>query len=192
MSNAAEAQPQGGIIKISTESRYLDRPLKGYDTVAEGEYVVFTVEDQGEGIDNQDLHRIFEPFYTKKVMGRSGTGLGMAVVWGTVQDHKGYIDIQKPGREVGTTFELFFPMTRDKIIEAVENVSIDELKGNRETILVVDDMEDQRDIALKILNALNYSVQTVASGEEALEFLKDEKVDLVILDMIMDPGNRWA
>jgi len=187
LSNAAEAQPQGGIITISTESRYLDRPLKGYDTVAEGEYVVLTVEDQGEGIDNSDLHRIFEPFYTKKVMGRSGTGLGMAVVWGTVQDHKGYIDIHSEVG-VGTTCKLYFPMTRDEIAGSVDNVSIEKLKGNKETILVVDDMEDQRDIAFRILSALNYSVRSVASGEEALVFLKEDKVDLVILDMIMDPG----
>ncbi len=187
LSNAVEAQPQGGTIKILTASRYLDKPVKGYDTVEEGDYVVFTIEDQGEGISKSDLYRIFEPFYTKKVMGRSGTGLGMAVVWGTVQDHSGYIDIQSHvGR--GTTFDLFFPMTREHVIEAIEGVSVNDLKGNNETILVVDDIEEQREVVLKILSALNYSVQTVASGEEALDFLKNEKVDLVILDMIMDPG----
>lgn len=187
LSNAAEAQTQGGIIKISTESRYLDKPVKGYDMVAEGDYVVLIVEDRGEGIDKSDLSRIFEPFYTKKVMGRSGTGLGMAVVWGTVQDHNGYIDIKSQVGK-GTIFELFFPITHDNIMKAIDKISLDDLKGNKETILVVDDMEDQRDVALKILSALNYSVHTVASGEDALDFLKDEKVDLVVLDMIMDPG----
>lgn len=187
LSNAAEAQNQGGIIKISTESRYLDKPVKGYDVVTEGDYVVLIVEDRGEGIDKSDLSRIFEPFYTKKVMGRSGTGLGMAVVWGTVQDHNGYIDIKSQVGK-GTIFELYFPITHDNIMKAIEKISMNDLKGNRETILVVDDMEDQRDVALKILSALNYSVHTVASGEDALDFLKDEKVDLVVLDMIMDPG----
>ncbi|MDP8228032.1 MAG: PAS domain S-box protein, partial [Candidatus Electryoneaceae bacterium] len=94
VSNAAEAMPEGGNIFISTESKYIDKPIRGYDDVKEGDYVILTVSDTGIGISSGDLERIFEPFYTKKVMGRSGTGLGMAVVWGTVKDHKGYIDVQ--------------------------------------------------------------------------------------------------
>jgi len=94
VSNAAEAMPDGGTISISTENRYIDQPISGYDHVEEGDYVVFTVSDTGVGISSEDRERIFEPFYTKKAMGRSGTGLGMAVVWGTVKDHKGYIDLQ--------------------------------------------------------------------------------------------------
>ena len=72
-----------------------------------------TVSDTGSGISPIDLEKIFEPFYTKKVMGRSGTGLGMAVVWGTVKDHKGYIEVQSIVNK-GTTFKLFFPITRKK------------------------------------------------------------------------------
>jgi signal transduction histidine kinase len=82
VSNAAEAMPSSGVIHISTENRYIDHPLKGYDTVEEGDYVKLTVSDNGVGISPEDIDRIFEPFYTKKTMGRSGTGLGMAVVWG--------------------------------------------------------------------------------------------------------------
>jgi PAS domain S-box-containing protein len=94
--NAAESMPDGGKVFISLENKYVDRPISGYDAVDEGDYVVLTVSDTGIGIAPENMERIFEPFYTKKVMGRSGTGLGMAVVWGTVKDHNGYIDIQEP------------------------------------------------------------------------------------------------
>ena len=109
VANAAEAQPDGGSITIITENRYLDTPLKGYETVKEGDYVVLTVADTGTGISPVDLPRIFEPFYSRKIMGRSGTGLGMAVVWGTAQDHRGYIHVESVEGK-GSTFELYFPV----------------------------------------------------------------------------------
>jgi signal transduction histidine kinase len=74
-----------------------------------GEYAVLSVSDTGVGISAQDVEKIFEPFYTKKAMGRSGSGLGMAIVWGTVKDHRGYIDVQSEEGK-GTTFDLYFPM----------------------------------------------------------------------------------
>jgi len=94
VSNPAEAMPEGGKLSISTENRYIDRPIRGYDNVKEGDHVVFSVFDSGTGIAPDDMEKIFEPFYTKKKMGKSGTGLGMAVVWGTVKDHNGYIHVQ--------------------------------------------------------------------------------------------------
>ena len=94
ISNASEAMSRGGVVTIRTANQYLDKPVHGYDHIQEGDYVVLTVCDTGEGIPRADLKRIFEPFYTKKVMGRSGTGLGLAVVWGTVKDHSGYINVQ--------------------------------------------------------------------------------------------------
>jgi len=114
ITNAAESMPDGGVISIATENRYIDRPVRGYDDVEEGDYAVLRISDTGIGISTENLSRIFEPFYTKKVMGRSGTGLGMAVVWGTVKDHRGYIDVaSRVGR--GTTFTLYFPATRKKL-----------------------------------------------------------------------------
>ena len=186
ISNAAEAQPGGGVVEISTESRYVDKPMAVYDKVEEGEYVVLRVEDRGLGIATEDISRIFEPFYTKKVLGRSGTGLGMAVVWGTVKDHKGYIDIQSD-EKTGTVFELYFPMTRKARTDRPTTAS-DVVRGRNETILVVDDIPEQREIASRILGRLNYAVTTVSSGEKALVFLKENDADLVILDMIMEPG----
>ncbi len=187
VSNAAEAMSEGGKISLSTENRCVDRPIRGYHNVDEDDYVVFTVSDTGIGIPPGDMERIFEPFYTKKVMGRSGTGLGMAVVWGTVKDHKGYIGVQSTVGK-GTTFTLYFPQTRKKVAKEEPSLSIEDYKSRGESILVVDDVAEQRDIASRILKELDYSVRAVSSGEEAIDYLKDNPADLLVLDMIMDPG----
>lgn len=187
VSNASEAMIDGGKLIIRTENRYIDQPISGYDTVKEGDYVTLTVSDTGQGISSQDIERIFEPFYTKKVMGRSGTGLGMAVVWGAVKDQKGYIDVKSTVGK-GTCFTLYFPVTRKALAGDKSLLTIDDYMGRGETILVVDDINEQREIASGMLNKLGYNVKTVASGEEAIEYIKKNEVDLVVLDMIMDPG----
>jgi len=186
VSNASEAIEGSGNVTISTMNRYIERPLRGYDDVNIGEYIVLSVSDDGSGISSDDLERIFEPFYTKKVMGRSGTGLGLAVVWNTIQDHRGYIDVKTD--ENGTAFELYFPITRDEISDKALSIPIKDYKGNQETVLVVDDMESQRKISCKMLDTLGYKTKAVSSGEEAVEYLKENTVDLILLDMIMDPG----
>lgn len=186
VSNASEAIEGSGNVTISTMNRYVDRPQRGYDVVNIGEYVVLSVSDNGSGISPDDLARIFEPFYTKKVLGRSGTGLGLAVVWNTVQDHKGYIDVTS--NEIGTTFELYFPITRDEISDIDLFIPTKDYKGNGETILVIDDVESQREISCKMLETLGYKTKAVSSGEEAVEYLKENTLDLLLLDMIMDPG----
>lgn len=187
ISNAAEAMPAGGKIEISTENRYLDKAIKDYAHINEGEYVVLLVKDSGTGISSEDLSKIFEPFYTKKVMGRSGTGLGMSVVWGTVQDHQGYIDVESIiGR--GTAFKLYFPITRKEIAAQEKPQAIEHYLGNKEQILVVDDLASQREIVSTMLQTLNYNVETVSSGEEAIDYVQSKPVDLAVLDMIMDTG----
>lgn len=167
-------------------NRYLDEPLKGYEEVKVGEYAVLSVSDDGLGISTADLERIFEPFYTKKVMSRSGTGLGLAVVWNTVQDHKGYINVKTS--EKGTVFELYFPATREKLVAEGEAVLVEDYLGHGERVLVVDDEERQREIACGILDKLGYTVEAVSSGEEAVRYLKKQSVDLIVLDMIMPKG----
>ncbi|KKL26654.1 hypothetical protein LCGC14_2393140, partial [marine sediment metagenome] len=186
LSNSSESIEGSGNVTISTMNRYVDRPLRGYDDVNIGEYAVLAVSDDGPGIPLDDLERIFEPFYTKKVMGRSGTGLGLGVVWNVVQDHKGYIDVTTD--EKGTTFELYFPITRDEISDKALSIPIKDYKGNGETILVVDDVKSQREITCKMLNTLGYITKAVSSGEEAVEYFKENTADLLLLDMIMDPG----
>jgi len=185
--NATEAMPDGGIVNITTLNQYIDKSFKGFDEVAKGDYVVVRISDNGIGIATDDIERIFEPFYTKKVMGRSGTGLGMAVVWGTVKDHDGYIDVQSTVGK-GTKFTLYFPVRRGMITKARNHLTIEEIQGSGESILIVDDAEDQREIATGILELLGYSVSSVPSGEAAIEYLKTRKVDLLVLDMIMDSG----
>jgi len=187
VSNAAESMSGRGKIFISTENRYIDSPVRGYDDVKGGDYVTLTVSDTGIGISSEDMGRIFDPFYTKKVMGRSGTGLGMAVVWGTVEDHKGYIDVQSTEGK-GTTFTLYFPVTRQELAKDKSLLSIEGYMGKGESILVVDDVEEQREIASAILKKLGYSVTSVSSGEEAVDYMKNNPADLLVLDMIMDPG----
>ena len=187
VSNASEAMPRGGILTIQTNNQYLDKPIQGYDEVREGDYVVLSVSDTGEGIPAADLKRIFEPFYTKKIMGRSGTGLGLSVVWGTVKDHKGYINIQSEEGK-GSTFTLYFPVTRENLSSKIIPLAISEYMGHGESILVVDDVKEQRDLAASMLKMLNYKVASVSSGEEAIKYLQEHKSDLMVLDMIMAPG----
>ncbi len=187
IANAAEAMIDSGTIQISTVNRCLDKPVKGYDQVRPGNYIILSVEDQGMGIDPDDMKRIFEPFFTKKVMGRSGTGLGMSVVWGTVQDHGAYIDvISHP--DSGARFDLYFPVTDDRIEHTSNLIHLDNLVGSKEKILIVDDVPEQRQIAKILLERLGYEAVSVASGEAAVEYLKSNDADLLLLDMIMDPG----
>ncbi len=187
LSNAAEAITGSGEVLIRTENCYADRPISGYDGTREGEYTVLTISDTGSGISSADLGRIFEPFYTKKVMGRSGTGLGLAVVEGTIKDHDGYIDVQSIEGK-GSVFTLYFPVTREGITKAEHSVPRSTYLGRGEHILVIDDVEGQRLLASAMLEGIGYKVDSVAGGYEAVEFVKNQPVDLLILDMIMDPG----
>ena len=187
VSNAVEAMPDGGITAIRSKNIKIQKPIEGYESIPPGRYVLVEVSDTGIGISAEENEKIFEPFYTKKVMGRSGTGLGMAVVWGTIKDHDGFIDmISKPGK--GTSFRLYFPITYREQANRTDSNSIARLKGRGESILVVDDVKEQRKIASAILNKLGYEVDAVASGEDAVAYLGEKSVDLVLLDMIMDPG----
>jgi PAS domain S-box-containing protein len=188
LSNAAEAMSSGGTVIITTENRYVTRPIEGFDDIKEGHYAVLSVTDSGVGMSTEDKERIFEPFYTKKIMGRSGTGLGMAVVWGTVKDHGGYIEIDsKEG--YGSIFSLFFPATAvsEKQVRGMHNMPLEKLKGKEETILIIDDVREQRELAFAILAKLGYVVTAVSNGEEAVEYMTGHSADLLIMDMIMDP-----
>jgi CheY-like chemotaxis protein len=132
------------------------------------------------------MTKIFEPFYTKKKMGRSGTGLGMSVVSGTVKDHKGFIDLRSV-EDNGTCFDLYFPVTRSAVQEKSNTFVLEKYLGT-EKILVVDDVREQREIATVLLSKLGYRVETVNSGEAAIAYMRDNGADLIVLDMIMDPG----
>lgn len=186
VTNAAEAIQGEGVCTLVTENIKLLKPVRGHEDIERGEFALLTVKDNGVGISEENINRIFEPFYTTKIMGRSGTGLGMSVVWGTVKDHHGFIDVEsKLGS--GTQFKLYFPVTRERIKTEQKLPSVDRFRGT-ERILVVDDVVEQREIATAILKRLGYHVTALPNGERAVEYLKKESTDLVLLDMIMNPG----
>ncbi len=151
-----------------------------------GTYVLLIIQDDGPGIAAKDLKHIFEPFYTKKVMGHSGTGLGLAIAWNTVHDHNGKIFVESS--EEGSIFRLFFPVnTIDAIIPAHID-TVEQFTGANKHILVVDDELQLQDLASQMLGAMGYKVDSVCSGELALEFVKETPVDVIVIDMLMDPG----
>ena len=188
VSNAVEAMPEGGTVTIGLYRRKIEESLAGYEPISPGAYIVLSVGDTGDGIDTHDLEHIFEPFYTKKKMGSSGTGLGLAVVWGTVRDHKGYIDLNS-SKQKGTRFDLYFPDTGIECIARLEGEKDQTpVATNTYSVLVVDDVVEQREIAVEMLKTLGYEAQAVESGEAALSYLKQHTADLLLLDMMMDPG----
>jgi PAS domain S-box-containing protein len=183
--NAAEAMPDGGELTVTTENRIIETPIRGYDFIEPGEYAVLSVADTGIGISPEDQKRVFEPFFSKKTMGRSGTGLGMAIIWSTIKDHKGFIDMESRVGH-GTRIELHFPITHEERAAQKPILDLGALRGS-EKILVVDDLPEQRELARMVLENLGYCVDTAKSGSEAVEYLKVNKADLIILDMIMEP-----
>lgn len=190
--NAAESMPNGGQLSISTENVYIEKHIVHSGRITEGQYIKVVVSDTGIGIAPRDLERMFEPFYSTKKTGRAGTGLGMAVVWSSVQDHRGYIDIHTSLGK-GTEIVLYFPADPGVAMQhsrdlADATVGIEKLTGRGESILLVDDLPEQLEIGTRILEKLEYRATSVASGEEALEYLAKNHADLVILDMVMEPG----
>jgi PAS domain S-box-containing protein len=184
--NAVESCGAAGRVTVRTRREHVARPRRGFERIEVGDYVVLTVEDNGAGIARQDLERIFEPFYSRKVLGRSGTGLGLTVVWNTVRDHQGFIDIESD--DTGTGFHLYLPESPTTDLPSDTNLSIDDLMGHGESVLVIDDEEQQRFVACRMLETLGYEARSAASGEDALTELEREPADLLILDMIMPGG----
>ena len=187
VSNAAEAIVEGGKITITTSNKYIEKPIIGYDMIEECDYTILCIADNGCGIPEKEIGKIFDPFYTKKIDGRLGTGLGLSIVWGTVKDHKGYIDV-KSTEGKGTAFYLYFPATKEKIVKKEKGINIENYKGNGETILVIDDIKEQRQIACSLLSKMGYSPKGIPSGEEAVEYMKENSAHLLVLDMIMGSG----
>lgn len=182
--NALEATKGVGKLTLSTENIRLDKVLYAYEPIKPGYYLCMSVSDTGEGIPENILLNIFEPFFTTKVMGKSGSGLGLAVVWGTIKDHEGYIDVKSSPHE-GTCFRVFIPAVADHITFTGNQSLTEEIQGKGETILVIDDEDEQRELAFQILTSFGYSMHTSSNWQDALSFLKVNKVDLILLDMVM-------
>jgi PAS domain S-box-containing protein len=184
VTNGFEAITGIGQITLSTTNTTISG--QSGDNVKISKYVVLSISDTGAGIAEKDQEHIFEPFYSRKKMGRSGTGLGLTVVWNTMQDHNGKVTIESS--ESGTTFHLSFPVNTGDQIDRQEEPAQIITVGHEESILVVDDEPHLRDIACQILTTAGYSPRAVATGEEALNYLEKHSADLILLDMQMDPG----
>lgn len=182
IANAIESMADVGTLRIATMNVYLEHPLKSYETIQRGEYARVDIEDNGCGILPEIMNSIFDPFFTtKKADKKRGSGLGLSVVKAVMEDHNGYIAIEsRPGK--GTTFSFYFPITRD--MELLEKPA-EEIAGGSERVMVADDDPLQRDVITRLLGQLGYKVHAVESGEEAVEYVRGNPQDLLILDMIM-------
>ncbi len=187
ITNGMEAVQGKGTLSLSTHN-YNQVAQTHQNTLGlpDGMYSKISVYDSGSGIAPHEIEHIFEPFYTKKVMGRSGTGLGLAVVWNTMKDHGGIVNVRSDS--LGTTFELYLPSVEEKVPAISETSDWQTWKGNGEHVLVIDDEPRQREIAKELLLSLNYKVDVMSSGEEAITYLTNHSADILVIDMIMDPG----
>ena len=184
--NARDAMPSGGVLSIETGRQLFEEPLVcASGTGAPGEYAWISVTDTGSGMDAAVCQKIFEPFFTTKEAGK-GTGLGMAIVYGIVSQHKGFICIDsQPGQ--GTTFRIYLPIAAAEP-EALPEKSVSEpTQGGGETILLVEDDEIVRELMESLLTGHGYRVITAFDGVDAVEKFaaRSESIDLTILDMIM-------
>jgi len=187
INNSAEAIDKNGTIEIATSSLRPESPAVNQLGLKPGGYACLTISDDGPGVSEKDIEHIFEPFYSKKIMGKSGSGLGLAVVWNTMQDHNGRVTVTNCDN--GIKFDLYFPTAKNDAPAFEKNMaSLTELNGKQEKILIVDDEPLQREVARHILEELNYEVADVSSGEEAIVWCRDNRADLIILDMMMEPG----
>jgi PAS domain S-box-containing protein len=181
--NAADAMPRGGRLDLKTANETHEAIKSKLYKPRKGQYVLLSVADSGEGIDQKIQQRMFEPFFTTKELGR-GSGLGLASVYGIIKGHGGYIEVESE-KNRGTTFKIYFPASQKKITAPVDG-SGDIVKGSG-TILLVDDEEMVLDIGAQLLNKMGYKVLQADSGDEALKLFEAHKdtIDLVILDIIM-------
>ncbi|MDR1546657.1 MAG: response regulator, partial [Deltaproteobacteria bacterium] len=186
---SAARNPAGGRVAASVRKVALDENPGGIERFSPGEYVALEVTDNGAGLSAEEIRRIFEPFSADRISG-SGLGLGMAVVDLSVREHGGAVKVSSSAS--GTTYTAFFPAVASSSSSAAKTAGEAlRLKGQGQKILVVDDVDIQRKLAVKMLGKLGYeaaSAASAASGEEAIERLKQADFELVILDMIMTPG----
>ena len=184
--NAFEAIKDHGEVHISTQNITAEHIGTLAADLTEGPYIAIHIQDSGSGISSADIDKIFEPFFSKKGLGRSGTGLGLAVAWNSIREHNGTILVKSSS--AGTRFTILLPAEHETTTELIHINHTELKKGNGEKILVVDDEEILREIAHEMLSLLGYQVSCAASGEEALNLLITNRADLVLLDMQMDPG----
>jgi PAS domain S-box-containing protein len=183
--NARDAMPNGGELYLSTENVFLDNNYVSIFTdLTGGHYIKISITDTGMGMPKEIRDRVFEPFFTTKAEGK-GTGLGLATSYGIIKKHKGQINIySEPG--FGTTFSIYLPVSERTRNEAIETLHIQKGTGR---LLVIDDEKAVRISLNNMLVRMGYEVDTATNGREGLQKFKEQKFDLVVLDIIMPEMN---
>jgi PAS domain S-box-containing protein len=185
--NARDAMPDGGVLAISTQAMRIGGDGGGLPDRTSGEYVLLTVTDSGEGMDDQTMQHLFEPFFTTKQQGK-GTGLGMATVYGIVKQSRGWIEVSS-ARGSGTTVRVYLPRTSAVAKTREVSPPSDAVAGG-ETVLIVEDQDIVRELAANILGGRGYLTMEAATGPEALQLLAGRQpgeIDLLLTDVIL-PG----
>jgi hypothetical protein len=184
--NARDAMPMGGHLRIETSNVILDEHYaRTHMGVKPGEFTMIAVSDDGHGMDAETRRHIFEPFFTTKEKGK-GTGLGLATVYGIVKQTGGDIWVySEPGQ--GTTFKLYFPLVKEPLADASGGDAMPTKRSGGETVLVVEDETAVRELTVRILQQLGYTILTASSGAEALEISQshDGHIDLLLTDVVM-------
>jgi CheY-like chemotaxis protein len=184
--NARDAMPMGGHLRIETSNVALDEHYaKTHMGVKPGEFTMIAVSDDGHGMDAETRRHIFEPFFTTKEKGK-GTGLGLATVYGIVKQTGGDIWVySEPGQ--GTTFKLYFPRVLEPLSESSGADPSATRRSGGETVLVVEDEQAVRDLTVRILQQLGYTILTASSGAQALEIsaAHEGHIDLLLTDVVM-------
>ncbi|MBI3299364.1 MAG: response regulator [Elusimicrobia bacterium] len=184
--NSRDAMPGGGTVEIAVRERALAAPLPCLDgAVPAGRYLVTSVSDKGKGIAPEDLPRICEPFFTTKASG-VGTGLGLSTVYGIVKQAGAFLHVES-ARGVGTTMSVYWP--RQEAADATERAVV-QVKGGTEQILLVEDEEAVRDIAMRVLAKAGYRVTAFPNAAEALAwtFQPGAAFELLLTDVVL-PGD---
>ena len=150
-----------------------------------GDYAHLSIEDKGSGLSEQQMEHMFEPFFTTKEQGK-GTGLGLAMVYGAIKTHGGFIEAERI-EESGTIFHIYLPSTQGHKTVNATTQNFESVQGHGEVILLVDDQDDLLEIGKEILESLGYQALKATNGKLATEVIEEdpEKVDLIILDVVM-------